>query len=146
VKESYVTIYQWKSQVRDYELDGYGGVNAATYMNYMEEARKHFLAAYGFNLMEMFKRDLGFIGTRYEIDYKLSLVAGDEFVVETSMERVSRLKVKFFQQIYKLPERKLAVECTNYGIPITVSTNRPTWPVELDEKLKDFPIQSKLQQ
>ena len=137
------SIHQWTSQVRDYEADVYGGVNAATYMNYMEEARKWFLAQHGFNLKEMFDRDLGFIGTRYEIDYKLSLFPGDEFVVETSMERVSRLKVKFTQQIYKLHERTLAVECTNYGIPITVSTNRPTWPAELDELLKDFPIQPK---
>jgi acyl-CoA thioester hydrolase len=146
MKESYVTIHQWQSKVRDYEADMYGGVNAATYMNYMEEARKWFLAQYGFNLKEMFDRDLGFVGTRYEIDYKLSLYPGDEFVIETSMVRMSRLQVKFTQHIYKLPDRKLAIDCTNYGLPITVSTNRPNWPVELDELLKDFPIQPKGQQ
>ncbi len=137
-------VHQWQGLVRDYENDMYGGVNAATYLNYMEEARKWFLAQYGFDLKEMFGRDLGFIVTRYEIDYKLSLLAGDAFVVETSMERVSRLKVKFLQRIYKLPTRQLAVECTNYGIPISVSSNRPVWPAELDEKLKDFPILEKL--
>lgn len=137
-------VHRWQSQVRDYEVDMYGGVNAATYLNYLEEARKGYLAQYDFNLKEMFDRDLGFIVTRYEIDYKLSLVAGDEFVIRTSMERVSRLKVRFFQQISRLADPpQLAVECTNYGIPIRVSTNKPIWPVELDEKLKAFQIPSK---
>lgn len=136
-------VHQWKSQVRDYESDLYGGVNAATYINYMEEARKWFLAHYGFNLKEMFDRNLGFIVTRYEIDYKASLVAGDEFVVETTMERISRIQVEFTQHVYSLPGRKLVVTSKNLGIPIAVSTNRPVWPAELDEKLAAFPIRGK---
>ncbi len=138
-----MTVHQWQGKVRDYEADMYGGVNTATYMNYMEEARKWFLAQFGFNLKEMFDRDLGFVATRYEVDYKLSLYPGDEFVIETSMLRLSRVQVKFTQHIYRLPDRKLALGCTNHGLPITVSTNRPTWPAELDELLKDFPIQPK---
>jgi YbgC/YbaW family acyl-CoA thioester hydrolase len=70
-------------------------------MNFLEEARKWFLAQYGFNLKEMFARDLGFIVTRYEIDYKLSLVAGEEFVIETSMEQISRVQVKFMLKTLK---------------------------------------------
>lgn len=124
----------------------YGGVGAGTYLNFMEEARKCFLAQYGFNLKEMFDRGLGFVGSRFEVDYRLSLYPGQEFVVETRMVRTSRLQVKFTQQIYKLPDRKLAVECTNYGLPISVATGRPTWPSELDELLKDFPIQPKMRQ
>lgn len=140
-----MTLHKWHGKIRDYEADMYGGVNAATYMNFMEEARKWFLEQYGFNLKKMFARDLGFVATRYEIDYKISLYPGDDFVVETSMVRVSRLQVKFSQHIYKLPGRELAIACTNYGLPITVSTNRPTWPTELDQLLKDFPIQGKAQ-
>jgi len=140
-----VAVHQWQSRVRDYEGDIYGGVNAATYMNFMEEARKWFLAQYGFNLKAMFERDLGFVGTRYEIDYKLSLYPGDEFVIETSMVRTSRLLVKFTQHVFRLPDRKLALECTNYGLPITVSTGKPTWPIELEDLLMDFPIQPKTQ-
>jgi YbgC/YbaW family acyl-CoA thioester hydrolase len=74
-------------------------------MNFLEEARKWFLAQYGFNLKEMFARDLGFIVTRYEIDYKLSLVAGEEFVIETSMEQISRVQVKFMLKTLKKQQK-----------------------------------------
>lgn len=133
-------MHEWKSQVRGYEVDSGGGINAATYLNYMEEARKHFLAGFGFDLMAMFKRDLGFVASRYEIDFLWSLIGGDEFVVETAMERISRLQVEFTQHIYRLPDRKPVVKCKNLGLAINVSKNRPVWPPELDELLKDFPI------
>ncbi len=136
-------MHEWKSQVRDYELDAYGGVNAATYLNYMEEARKHYLTELGFDLMVMFKRNLGFVVSRYEIDYLLSLYGGEYFVIETAMERISRLQVEFLQNVYRLPDKKLAVRCKNIGLPINVATSRADWTPELDELLKGFPIRPK---
>jgi acyl-CoA thioester hydrolase len=136
-------MHEWKSQVRDYELDIYGGVNAATYLNYMEEARKQYLTGLGFDLMAMFKRNLGFVVGRYEIDYLWSLYGGDEFVVETTMERVSRLQVEFVQNIYRLPDRKQVVRCKNLGLPINVAKNKAEWVPELDQLLKDFPVRQK---
>jgi YbgC/YbaW family acyl-CoA thioester hydrolase len=85
-------MHEWQSQVRDYEINAYGGVNAGTYLSYMEEARKHFWASLGFDLMAMFKQNLGFVVSRYEIDYHWSLVSGELFVVETVMQRISRLQ------------------------------------------------------
>jgi acyl-CoA thioester hydrolase len=82
-------MHKWTSQVRDYEVDFYGGVNAATYLNYMEEARKHYLVGIGIDVVAFFKRGVGFVVGRYEIDYLRSLVSGEEFVVETTMERIS---------------------------------------------------------
>lgn len=134
------TLCSWTSKVRDYEMDAYGGVNAATYLNYMEEARKEYLALLKFDLAELAKKNIGFVVIRYEVDYRCSLIAGDHFVVETSMERVSRIKVIFHQSIYRLPDRKPAVSCQNSGIPINIKRNRPEWPPELDILLKDFPI------
>ena len=134
----------WSSQVRDYEVDVYGGVNAATYLNYMEEARKHFLADLGFDLLAMFKRNLGFVVGRYEIDYLAPLVGGEHFVVETSMQRISRVQVEFTQDIYRSVDRKHAVKCKNLGLPVNVAMNRVEWPTELDELLKDFPIRPKI--
>jgi acyl-CoA thioester hydrolase len=132
--------HQWSSQVRDYEIDGYGGVNAAIYLNYMEEARKQFLYSLGFDYKAMAQRNLGFVVGRYEIDFVVSLVAGDEFVVETHMERVSRCRVEFHQLIYRLPGMELAVKCKNIGLPINIKRNRVEWPAELDVLLKDFPV------
>ena len=124
-------MHSWESQVRDYEVDVYGGVNAATDLNYMEEARKHFLATLGFDLLAMFKRNLGFVVGRYEIDYLAPLVGGDHFVVETSMESVSRPQVEFAQNIYRLVDRRHAVRCKNWDCRSTwqriVPSGLPSW-------------------
>ena len=132
--------HQWRSQVRDYEVDGFGGVNAATYLNYMEEARKHFLATLGIHPFELMRQhDLGFVVGRYEVDYLGSLVGGDAFEVTTSMARVSRLRVEFTQTIHRLPDGALVVRCKNIGLPVDVRLNKPVWPPLLDGLLADFP-------
>lgn len=133
----------WNAQVRDYEVDSFGGVNAATYINYMEEARKHYLYAIGIHINDLFKQNIGFVVGRYEIDYLCSLVGGDNFVVETKMERVSRLKVEFTQNIYRRADMALSVRCKNTGLPIDITTNRACWPPMLNEILANFPIVKK---
>ena len=137
-------MHKWVNQVRDYEVDFYGGVNAATYLNYMEEARKHFLASIGIDVVQFFKRGIGFVVGRYEIDYLWSLVPGDHFLVETSMERVSPVKVEFTQKVYRQQDKKLAVKCKNIGLAIDIQANKVYWPTELDEILVGFPIRSKV--
>lgn len=133
-------MHLWTSEVRDYEVDFYGGVNAATYVNYMEEARKHYLKSIGIDVVEFFKRGIGFVVGRYEIDYLWSLGPGDKFVVETSMERVSHVKVEFTQQIHRQQDMKLAIRCKNVGLAIDVQANKVHWPAELDQILAGFPI------
>lgn len=135
-------MHTWQSHVRDYEVDFYGGVNAATYLNYMEEARKHFLKEAGLDLLDFWKKGVGFVVTRYEVDYQWSLVSGEAFVVETTMERISRLKVEFIQHIYRAADRKLVLKCKNWGLPIDVKANKATWPPELDVILAAFPIRA----
>lgn len=131
----------WITHVRDYECDAYGGVNHATYLSYMEEARKWYLTALNFDLAALAKRNIGFVVTRCQIKYQLSLVGGDKFVVETKMDRVSRIQVRFTQNIFRLPDRAVVVESVNFGIPIDIKSNRPTLPEEIKKLLADFPIQ-----
>ncbi len=132
--------HRWRSQVRDYEVDGFGGVNAATYLNYMEEARKHYLATLGIHPFKLAREhNLGFVVGRYEVDYLRSLVDGDMFEVVTSMARVSRLRVEFTQAIHRLPDGVLVVRSRNIGLPLDIRRNKPVWPPLLDELLVDFP-------
>jgi acyl-CoA thioester hydrolase len=108
----------------------------------MEEARKHYLAGIGIDVVQFFKRGIGFVVGRYEIDYLWSLGPGDLFTVETSMERVSRVKVEFAQQIVRQNDNKLVVKCKNIGLPIDIQSNKVCWPTELDEILADFRIRA----
>jgi YbgC/YbaW family acyl-CoA thioester hydrolase len=136
-------MHTWTSQVRDYEVDFYGGVNAATYLNYMEEARKHYLAEIGIDVIAFFRRGTGFVVGRYEINYLRSLVSGDVFVVETVMERVSEVKVEFAQQILREIDKQVCVKCKNTGVAVSTMTNKVHWPEELDQILIDFPIRKR---
>ncbi|MBI1891863.1 MAG: acyl-CoA thioesterase [Burkholderiales bacterium] len=129
--------------VRDYEVDSYGGVNNATFLNYMEEGRKLYLATIGLDLRALFYKNIGFVVTRYEIDYLRSLVAGNEIEIETNMTRLSRLKFQFEQNIYLLPERVPVVKAINTGVPINVEKNRAEWSPELDELLGHFLVPAK---
>lgn len=129
--------------VRDYEVDSYGGVNNATFLNYMEEGRKLYLATIGLDLRALFYKNIGFVVTRYEIDYLRSLAAGDEVEIETSMTRLSRLKFRFEQNIYLLPGRVPVVKAINIGVPINVAKNRAEWAPELDALLGHFPVPQK---
>jgi acyl-CoA thioester hydrolase len=136
-------MHKWTSQVREYEVDSYGGVNAATYLNYMQEARKHFLMEIGIDAAELYRQNIGLVVGRYEVDYLWSLTGGDEYVVKTSMERTAHNKVEFTQHIYRLKDNKLAVKCKNIGLAINIQTNKVEWPPLLDEILVNFPIVKK---
>lgn len=133
-------IHSFSIVVRDYEVDSYGGVNNATFLHYMEEARKYYLATLGFDLRALFHKNVGFVVSRYEVDYLRSLTAGDRIVIETSMIRLSRLQFQFTQNIFLLPDRTPVVRSKNMGIPINIEKNRPQWSPELDSLLAGFPI------
>jgi len=121
-------------QVRDYECDMADGVNNSVYMNYLEHCRHEYLKKIGIDFADYSRRKIGLIIIRAEIDYKWSLVSGNEFNVSVEMERVSRLRFSFNQQIHLLPERKLVLAAKIIGTVID-SQGRPRIPAELENIL-----------
>lgn len=69
--------------------------------------------------------------TRIEIDFKLSLVSGDRFVVEILPERISPVRIGFRQPIYRLPDRKVVIRSLVTGTVLNAK-GRPQLPKELD--------------
>jgi acyl-CoA thioester hydrolase len=135
------TLHSWTSQVRDYEIDGYGGVNAAVYLNYMEEARKHYLAAMHIDLAILAQQNISFVVGRYEIDYLVSLLSGDVFEIKTAMKRISRIKFQFTQTILRAHDASIAVVAHSIGIPINLSTGKAQWFGVLNELLGHLKIE-----
>jgi len=62
-------IFETTVDVRSYELDSFGHVNHAVYLNYFEHARFQALAEGGFPYSELAARDWGVYVVRVEVDY-----------------------------------------------------------------------------
>jgi len=103
--------------VRSYELDGYGHVNNAIYLNYLEFARITFLDDIGFAYQKF--RDSGYslVVTRVEIDYRYPAGLGDILRIRTSPAE-KRLTGGTFRQIIEngdilVCEAKVSWVCLN---------------------------------
>ncbi len=117
-------------QVRDYECDLGGVVNNAVYLNYCEHARHEFLKTIGIDFAEFASRQINFVVTRSEIDYRASLVSGDQFEVHVRAERVSRLRIVFHQEIRLASNQKLICEAKVFGAALDLN-GRPCMPDDL---------------
>jgi acyl-CoA thioester hydrolase len=126
--------YQFKLEleVRDYECDVEGIVNNAVYLNYLEHARHVFLKQRGLDFVEYAKRGINLVVTRLEIDYLNPLRSSDKFYVGLSLERVSRLRFGFLQDIYRLPDGKPILKARLIGTSLN-EAGKPFLPVELEK-------------
>lgn len=118
-------------KVRDYECDMEGIVNNATYMNYLEHARHEFLHTVGINFAEMTARGIIMVVTRAELEYKASLKSGDTFKVCVDVERESKLRFTFVQDIFN-SDGKLVLKGRVTGTAVN-SKGRPELPAEIEQ-------------
>lgn len=131
-------VFSLQLKVRDYESDSGGGVNNAVYLNYLEFARYEFLREeLKWDLQALASQNIGFVLTRIEVDFRRSLVAGEEFVVETTIKRESKLLFLFTQNIYRLPDRKLMVTAKVFATAINTRTGRTEIPEVLENLLNE---------
>jgi acyl-CoA thioester hydrolase len=117
--------------VRDYECDYEGIVNNAVYQNYLEHARHEYLKQKGLKVVELAQKGINLVVIRIEIDYLWPLRSGDEFVVSLNMERISRLRFAFLQDIHRLPDGKPILKAKVIGAAIDAN-GRPTLAKEIE--------------
>jgi acyl-CoA thioester hydrolase len=130
--------YQFKLdfEVRDYECDLQRIVNNANYQHYLEHARHLFLKQKGLDFSSLAERGINLVIVRIEIDYLYPLRSGDQFFVGVNLERVSRLRFGFLQDIYRLSDNKSIAKAK----VIVTSVNedgRPNLPKEIEELLEN---------
>jgi acyl-CoA thioester hydrolase len=130
-------VSRLEMSVRDYECDVQGIVNNAVYLNYLEHARHQHLLGQGIDFVEMALRGFNMVVTRIEADYVLPLRAGNPFSVVSRMERVSRLRFAFLQEI-RLPDGRTALRAKVIGTVVNPG-GRPVMPPEVDELLPMVP-------
>lgn len=128
--------YQFKLEfaVRDYECDLAGMVNNASYLNYLEHARHQLLKSKDIDFAGLARQGIYLVVLRIEVDYLYSLRSGDKFYVGSSLERVSRLRFGFQQDIYRLPDEKPILKGVVIGTAVD-GNGKPTLPEELERIL-----------
>lgn len=114
--------------VRDYECDYEGIVNNAVYLNYLEHARHQYLKQAGVKVVELVAKGINLVVIRAEIDYLWSLRSGDEFEVRVTMERISRLRFAFVQDIYRTPDDKPILKAKIIGTSIDAKGRPKLFP------------------
>lgn len=86
--------------VRGYHCDSYGHVNHSRYFEFMEEARWQLLSTPTIS-DGMASLELQFFLVQINVSYKLPLVPGDEFQIETSFLSNTRKSITLQQEIVK---------------------------------------------
>ena len=119
-------------KVRDYECDLQGIVNNSVYFNYLEHARHEFLHANGVDFAQLTRDKINLVVMRSEMDYKQSLVPGDEFYVAVEPERISRLKFGFRQTIIRKHDEKVMLKAVIIGTSVN-EQGRPFLPEQVEQ-------------
>lgn len=125
------TPFWVKSKVRDYELDMQGIVNNGVYFNYLEHARHEYLLAHGVDFSALASQGIHLVVVRSELDYKASLTSGDEYLVQVDVERLSKVKFGFRQQVIRLPDHKLCLDALVVGTALN-ERGRPYLSPEIE--------------
>lgn len=122
--------YEYPIEVRGYELDSFGHVNNAVYLNYYEQARWVIMKELG--LLEYFKQTEGFLVViKAELKFVKELQLLEHAVVHTSYT-TEGFFVIFRQEIRNMNNEKVnsaIIKC------LLVSKNRE--PIDVPDVLKN---------
>ncbi len=127
-------IFTLDFQVRDYEVDMQGIVNNAVYQNYLEHARHEFLKSIDLDFARFAREGINLVVVRTELDYRHPLRSGDRFWIGLRLERVSRLRFAFLQDIFRSPDNRPILNARVTGTAMN-SKGRPVLPQELEARL-----------
>lgn len=124
-------VYRTEFQVRGYELDGYGHVNHAVYMNYAEYARWCMIEeATGGS--EFFARNGVFpVIVRAEVDYKEPCYLAEWLVVETTQVEYRTRVVRLRQTVKKRDSGRVAADIIVTLLCVDKSGKAVSLPAEM---------------
>ena len=88
--------------VRSSELDSFGHVNHAVFLNYFEHARFEALEAAGFSWAVLEERGWGIFVVRLEIDYLAEARRGDRLLVRTRAASFRRTSMVLAQSMSRV--------------------------------------------
>ncbi|HEY6528981.1 MAG TPA: acyl-CoA thioesterase [Cellvibrionaceae bacterium] len=124
--------FQLNFKVRDYECDLQGVVNNSVYQNYLEHTRHEFLLSRGIQFAELAKHGINLVVVRAELDYKRSLKSGDEFWVGLTLQKISKIRGAFKQDIFHSRDNTLVLSAKIEWTALNAN-GKPFYYAPLDE-------------
>jgi acyl-CoA thioester hydrolase len=91
-------VHETRLSVRSYELDSFGHLNHAVYLNHFEHARFQTLTDRGFSPRIMQERDEAVHVVRIEVDYRAEAFLGQDMIVRTRAESARTTSMVLVQE------------------------------------------------
>lgn len=88
-------------ETRSYEIDAFGHLNHAVYLNYFEVARIQLLDDVGYPVQKLLKRGWGVHVVRVEVDYKKEVFMGEKLRIRTRLDETKRSSMSVVQEILR---------------------------------------------
>jgi thioesterase-3 len=116
-------------KVRSYEIDLYGHVNNATYLNYLEHGRVQTLEQTGKSFQQYMDENIFIVIAKINISYLKPTFLDDELDITTTIKSVGRTSVVLNQEIFNRARKENTVQAD-----VTV--------VFLNQKKRPIPVPS----
>ncbi len=117
----------FRLKVRHYEVDGYGHVNHANYVHYLETARLEALEALGLPLEEMRLHGYRIVATDLAVRFHAPARSGDTLVIRTRIRQFQGPRSIWTQEIRRVESQRLlasaevtGVFTTEDGLPVRI--------------------------
>ncbi len=125
-------------RVRFEETDFMGVVYYAKFFTWLEVGRVNLFRHLGFDIREWAEKGLHIPVVQAHADYKASAHFDEEVLVRTRIAKVGNSSLKFENEVYKLPERKLL--CVGHTVHVlTNARGKPTpFTEQMRKKLTSF--------
>ena len=131
------TIHTCTIHARGYELDSFGHVNHAVYIQYLEHARWEMLRSEGVTL-ETFKNWSRWpVIAGIQASYLKPVFLGDELQIRTRMTARSRVSFTFEQEIWRASEKVFQAQVT--GVMVNEQGRPAAIPEEMEKMIQSTP-------
>ena len=105
--------FEFNYQVQEKDLDVFGHVNNANYLNYYEMARWDFITKNSFGLDLIMKERKGPVLLGVDLQFRRELKNRDQIVITSQAEKIdSRKFFHLYQEMIRVEDQKLASKAT----------------------------------
>jgi len=113
-------------RVRTYELDSFGHVNNAVYLNYLEEARSEYLRQLDLSFNDFTEFNVQLVIVEAQIRYISAARYGDEIAIEAAFRDIGPVSLYIDYRLTIAATGRLLATATTKGAFIDATTTRPT--------------------